>query len=218
MVSPLIKEPQYWSQNYELGVDWYASLFPKLPEGNALFTGEGSVSYLHHPLAPSRLLERLPQVKLIVLLREPVSRAYSEYWMHRRVGRTQESFEDAVLKELKDAPECPLEFPEPGEARLAQGYLTRSAALPFLKRWLEHFPPQQLLVLKNEEMSRDLPGTLRRVCDYLEIARFAPANPKRLNEGRYAPISDELQGRLNAWFAPHQKALEDFLVGHSRSK
>lgn len=211
MVPPLVKEPQYWSQNFCLGQEWYQSIFPRLPEDCDRFTGEGSVTYLVNPAAPKRVSEAMPKMKLIVLLRDPVSRAYSEYWMNRRVGRTDETFEEAVTLEMQRVPVCPLDPPGEGEPQIPMGYLVRSAALPFLKRWLEHFPSSQLLVLRNEDMARDLPETMRRVCRFLEVPSFVPLDPKRHNEGRYSAISEELRCKLTDWFEPHETALEKFL-------
>lgn len=212
MVPPLIKEPQFWSQNYPLGLEWYDSLFPRLPERCDRFTGEGSVNYLVNPFAPKRVFEAMPGVKLIVLLRDPVSRAYSDYWMHRRVGRTNETFEEAVMQEMERLPICPLDPPGETEKPLPIGHLVRSAALPFLKSWMQLFQREQLLVLKNEDMARDLPGTMRRVCRFLDVPNFVPLDPKRHNEGRYVPISDELRTKLSDWFAPHQAALDKYLA------
>lgn len=214
MVPPLVKEPQYWSQNFHLGQEWYESLFPRLAEGGSRFTGEGSVTYLLDPQAPKRVFEAMPSVKLIVLLRDPVSRAYSEYWMNRRVGRTDETFQEAVTRELQGVPICPLDPPDEGERQIPLGYLVRSAALPCLKRWMRQFPREQMLVLRNEDMSGDLSGTLRRVCQFLEVTSFVPMDPKRHNEGRYVPISEELRSRLIDWFAPHEAALKTYLVEH----
>ena len=214
MVPPLVKEPQYWSQNFHLGQEWYESLFPRLAEGGSRFTGEGSVTYLLDPQAPKRVFEAMPSVKLIVLLRDPVSRAYSEYWMNRRVGRTDETFQEAVTRELQGVPICPLDPPDEGDRQIPLGYLVRSAALPCLKRWMRQFPREQMLVLRNEDMSGDLSGTLRRVCQFLEVTSFVPLDPKRHNEGRYVPISEDLRSRLIDWFAPHEAALKTYLVEH----
>jgi hypothetical protein len=132
--------------------------------------------------------------------------------MNRRVGRTDETFEEVVTLEMQRVPVCPLDPPGEGESQIPMGYLVRSAALPFLKRWLEHFPSSQLLVLRNEDMARDLPETMRRVCRFLEVPSFVPLDPKRHNEGRYTPISEELRCKLTDWFAPHETALENFLL------
>ena len=61
--------------------------------------GEASPSYVFHPLAPKRVFSLVPEVKLIVLLREPGDRAYSQYQHAVALGRETLSFEDALAAE-----------------------------------------------------------------------------------------------------------------------
>lgn len=89
---------------------------------------------------------------------------------------------------------------------------THSIALPGLKRWLEYFPAKQLLVLHQEDLLRDLPGILRRVCDFLEVPYFVSTSPKMLHTGRYPPLNEALREELKDWYAPHEEALHSFLA------
>jgi tetratricopeptide (TPR) repeat protein len=211
MVAPMIKEPQFFSLYHHYGSEWYESLFPRFAPSSGLFTGEGSVTYLRNRRAPERIAGEIPDARLIVILRNPVSRAYSEYWMHRRLGRSLPSFEEAVGMELENWSACPVDEEDAGDGPRPFGYLSRSIALPAIRRWLKHFPPEQLLVLRNDQMASDLRGTLRRVCRFVGVPDFQPGRPDRHNEGRYPPLPDPLRQRLEAWFQPHQIALEEFL-------
>jgi tetratricopeptide (TPR) repeat protein len=205
---PLLKEPQFWSEHYAAGEAWYRAHFPPLPKDSNLITGEASVTYLAHPAAAQRIAAAMPDMKLILLLRDPVARAYSHYWMWVRMGLETRSWETVVDTELEAFPACPLEaVGEPMTVFFEQG-----AVLPHLKRWLSHFPKEQLLILRTTELARDMPGTLRRVCAFLGLPPFAPSPAKRENEGHYPPMAPEIEQRLRAWFAPHQQALEDFLT------
>ena len=76
-----IKEVHYFSTRFFMGLEWYKTHFPK--KG---FTGEGSPYYFFHPLSPQRIHEALPNVKLILMLRNPVDRAYSHFWHERRIN------------------------------------------------------------------------------------------------------------------------------------
>lgn len=208
VVAPLVKEPHFWSLHHHHGWDWYRAFFPPLPPDAGLITGEASPSYLSHAEAPRRIAGQLPEARLIVLLRDPVERAYSHFRMNERVGLERESLEDVFERELDLAPTCPL---EPGE--IPGGYLAESAALPHLKRLLAHVPPQRLLVLHNRDLAGDLPGVMARVCRHLGIAPFVPPDPQRHNVGRYPPMPGALERRLRSWFADHERALEAFLAG-----
>ncbi len=100
----LKKEMHYFSINYKFGEQWYRSNFPTnlsrryftKKTGQKLLSGEASPSYLFYPTVPSRMKKVLPDVKLIVILRNPVDRAYSQYHHSRRKGRETLSFEKAI--------------------------------------------------------------------------------------------------------------------------
>jgi hypothetical protein len=62
-------------------------------------TGEASPYYLFHPHAPKRVASAIPKVKIIVLLRNPIDRAYSHYHHALKQGNETLSFEDAIGKE-----------------------------------------------------------------------------------------------------------------------
>lgn len=213
MVPPLVKEPQYWSSRYGLGPQWYRSQFPRLAAGSGLFTGEGSTDSLVDTDAPARVAREIPSARLVVLLRDPVARAHSEYWMLRRRGAPLPPFEELVAGEMARLPDCPLDERSLGDVGPGQRFLlTRSAALPFLRRWLSHVSPGQLLVLRTEQLARDLPGTMARVCRFIEVPVHVPTDTRRHNEGRYPALSPRLEATLRDWFEPHEQALEDFLA------
>lgn len=95
------KELHYFSIFFHRGLDWYRSCFPS-PEqeaGRSTITGESSPYYLFHPHAPRRMAEALPQTRLIVLLRNPVDRAYSHYQMIANFGHEPLTFEEAIEAE-----------------------------------------------------------------------------------------------------------------------
>ncbi|MGZ8242888.1 tetratricopeptide repeat-containing sulfotransferase family protein [Methylomagnum sp.] len=213
-IPPLIKEPEFWSRFYAVGADWYRAHFPPLPRDSARITGDATATYFYHPDVPRRIAHALPNIKLVLILRDPVARAYSHYWMHVRHGLEQRTWEAVVDTELALFPCCPLKTEaldrlwRPG----AFSYLLGSAALPHLQRWLAHFPREQLLILRTTELAGDLPGTLRRVCTFLDLPPFATGNAKRVNEGRYPPMAPATEQRLRDWFARHQEELQLFLA------
>lgn len=211
MVAPLIKEPHYWSKYYHLGAQWYRSQFPCLSYDSNLFTGEGSVTSFVHPEAAGRIARDLPNAKFIVLFRDPVARAYSHYWMYRRLRIESRSFEDAIAEEIRKYEVAPMEDLKGWNPERDNGYLIESCALPFFRIWLDYFPPEQFLVLRNEVMNRDLPNTLRRVWRFLGVQEYVPGSFERHNEGRYPPMSSGTKEMLRQWFASHEEELEGFL-------
>ena len=82
------KELHFFDEHFAKGVDWYRAFFPlersrarARAEGHDLITGEATPYYLFHPLVPERVATTVPDVRLIVLLRDPIERAYSRAGM-----------------------------------------------------------------------------------------------------------------------------------------
>lgn len=103
------KEPHYWSWHrfpvrYQ---DFFVNESPILEPGpGQRISGEFSTSYLVHPLAPRRIRANLPDLKIFVLLRNPVDRAYSHFIMSSRAGLEKEcSFEEIVCREIEEVTE-----------------------------------------------------------------------------------------------------------------
>jgi hypothetical protein len=215
IVPALTKEVEYWSYFYDAGDAWYRAHFPPIPTGSDLVTGEASTSYFIDPYAATRIAEALPAVKLILLLREPVDRAYSQYQMFKRFDWEQRSWEAVVAAELAALRTCPRDEADLAVARTAaprHSYLLHSAALPFLQRWCRLVPREQLLILQHEDLRRDPPGTLDRVYRFLGLPALALAGTEPVNEGRYPPMAPNIEQRLRDWFQPHQEALASFLA------
>ena len=103
------KEPHYWSWHryparYQ---DFFVNESPLLDPGPGRdISGEFSTSSLIHPLAPRRIQANLPRLKIFVLLRNPVDRAYSHFIMSKRAGQEKESsFEEIARREIDEVPE-----------------------------------------------------------------------------------------------------------------
>src|SRR5690242_8679107 len=78
IVPPSVKKIHFFDSEYEKGEAWYRARFPVLENG--FITGEATPYYLFHPRVPKRVRNWNPNVKLIVLLRNPVDRAYSHFY------------------------------------------------------------------------------------------------------------------------------------------
>jgi hypothetical protein len=102
------KEPNFWSwgRNAKEYQDFFVNESPiSRPVAEDLISGEFSTSYLPHPLAPRRIYTALPQARIILMLRNPVDRAYSHYMMSELRGFEPDcSFDEIVRREIKEAP------------------------------------------------------------------------------------------------------------------
>ena len=121
----VVKEVNYFSNFPEKGIDWYRSCFPApahREDGRAVWTWEASPNYLFYPGAARRAAEVAPGLKLIVLLRNPVDRAYSHYnHQVRRGNEPLSTFEEAL--EAEEERLRPAKERMRGEERLSVNFL-----------------------------------------------------------------------------------------------
>ncbi len=102
-----MKEVHFFDVYFHKGLPWYRAQFPSTVQKyytervqkQNFITGEASPYYLFHPHAPRRIARLLPHVKLIVQLRNPVSRAYSHYYHEVNGGHEKLSFAEAIDRE-----------------------------------------------------------------------------------------------------------------------
>ena len=140
------KEVHYFDRYYENGMDWYLAHFPE--RGEYRLVGEASPYYVFHPEAPERILAAVPQAKFILLLRNPVDRAYSQYQMKVERGLETLPFAEAIEREPERlaATDDPLD-----PAWRHHSYLARGVYVNQIKRWFEYFPRDQFLIIKSED-------------------------------------------------------------------
>ncbi len=216
VIEPLRKEVHYFDVNFERGEAWYRAHFGRVGEPGLNI--DSSPYYLFQPAVPPRLQALLPEAKLIVLLRDPVRRAYSHYWHERDKGRETLSFEDAIAAEaarLGNAHE-----------RLADGtldrsrehqhfsYLARGRYAEQLDRWFAAVPRERFLVLRFEDLARDPLGVLNLTLEFLGLARAGSVSLEARNTRQYPPMAESTAAQLREYFEPHNERLE-VLLGRS---
>jgi hypothetical protein len=141
--------------------------------GNAITAGEASPSYLYSSAAASEIFKFNPQAKIIILLREPVSRAWSQYLMDLRLAFTRKNFEDALAEDA---------------AAETSGWGSRSLYRELglyssqVERYFRQFPKEQILILLYDEMVSDTPGMLKKIFRFLGVdPEFQPPSDVRKN-------------------------------------
>jgi len=202
------KGVHFFDTNYGRGIDWYASRFPTRLYGwyvrrrhsVELRTGEASPYYVFHPQVPYRVARHLPDVKLILLLRDPVVRAYSHYQHEVARGFETLSFEEAIQAEPERlAGEHERLLTEPfynSFSHQHHSYLARGRYDEQLATWRSLFPDRQLLVLTSERFFAEPDRTFRRVLDFLGLPAFTPAAYEVHNAHDYRQIGEAMRAML----------------------
>ena len=214
VIAPATKELHFITDRYERGLDWYLGQFPgELPPG--ITTGEATPYALFHPLAPGRLHEIAPAARLIVLLRNPVDRAYSHFLLERSRGEETLDFAAALDAEL--------ERMDGEEAHLARdpsyvshphkhaSYMARGEYAQQLERWFSVFPREQILVVRSEDLYERSAEVFARVADFLGIDPDVTIPFAVYNQTSGPPLEPTIRRRLSEHFAPLNARLADLL-------
>ncbi len=208
------KELHFLTDRFARGRDWYLSRFPaSLPPGAV--TGEATPYALFHPLAPQRLRAIAPDALLIVLLRDPVARAYSHYGMERARGDEELDFAAALsAEEERLAGEEFRLIADPGSTSWPHkhySYQARGDYAPQLERWFEQFPREQFLIVRSEDLYQRTPETFAQVASFLDISPNVRPPFTAHNRGEPGIMDPWDDQRLRAHFAPRNAKLADLL-------
>jgi hypothetical protein len=208
------KEVQYFTKYYARGAGWYRAQFP-LARRHGFAVGEATAACLYDPRSPERVFAFDPKLLLVVLLRDPVERAYSHFQMERRWGRETGTFEQALDAEERELPGVlelirrePLAEPPDGFART---YVARGRYAEQLERWLRLFDRAQLLILMSDELDADPAATMAKVTRFLEIPEHETTRFPRRGVQEYGPMEPAARARLERAFAEPDRHLADLL-------
>lgn len=217
---PLRKGVHYFDTDYARGPMWYRAHFPLLgtarrvtaDTGLPAATFESSPYYLFHPLAGERIAADLPGVRLIVLLRDPVERAYSAFTHERARGFETEDFERALeLEPERLAGEEARLRADPtaySHAHQHHAYVARGHYAEQLQRLEKLVGRDRLHVVDSQDFFDDPEPAHAAVLEFLGLpARGRPVFDQH-NARPRSPMSDEVRSRLDAHFRPLDERLE----------
>lgn len=217
VVRAFVKEPHYFSGKFhDKSVSWYKAQFPIKSAGKLV--GEASPSYCTHPLAPQRIKALVPKAKLLFIVRNPVDRAVSNYFHSKRYGSELLEIEDAFKRPLSD-------FDAEYEKMAATdgyhsdtynrfGYVHKGLYAFHLKKWYEHFSPEQILIVENEELQTQPDKVYAEVRNFLGLSEWIPEAFSKHNVGKTKEIPTNIKAQLSAMFKEPNQAFFD-LIGRS---
>lgn len=183
---PPQKELAFFNAHWGQGLDAYRAAFAEA--GDVAVTCEATPDYLLHRTTLQRIADTLPRARFVVLLREPVARAWSHFNYNRQLGLEYRSFRRALLDERRRPPRRPLGFRDVG-LRVPFAYLGTGRYADHLARLDDLVDPERTLVRLLEDVRTDPQGTFDDVCGHLGLDPHpVPAEDRRQNTGR-APRS-----------------------------
>ncbi|MEO0536510.1 MAG: sulfotransferase domain-containing protein [Cyanobacteria bacterium P01_A01_bin.123] len=207
--------------NYEKGLNWYRSHFPlrfQMKEGYV--TGEASPLYLFNSKVPGRISKVLPDVKILVLLRNPVDRAISHYFHQVRIGKETLPIMEAMTAEASRLEKALKAGNSRDDSFIRYSYKTRGYYKEQLARYFNYFPRKQILILKSEDLFGKVTTILEQVFCFLGLDKdvlikdLQPRNTLNCNKElmkQREEIAPEIYRFLEEHFLPYNLKLYDFL-------
>lgn len=210
------KEPLFWNYMFEfLGMDAYVKMWPAVTRNNVL-RYEASTDYLlDGDTAAPRLAMWAPDCKLIVLLRDPVRRAWSEYWNFwlKFYRVTPEQFEA-----LPDMVAADYEIPtlNPLTDLTYTRCIMKGMYADCLERWFKHVDKDQFFFIRSEDMFRDPWTALKETQEFLGLEVVMPEVISRFDPLRQPDLSipempKRFEDKYREFYKPHNKRLYELL-------
>jgi hypothetical protein len=153
-------ETHFFDRDYHKGLDYYSRFFNGWNGEKAI--GEKTPKYMYSKQAPKRIYDFNPDIKLIFLLRDPVTRAYSNYIHSYRAGIELYSFEKRIKKEIN---------PKSGNHFNLNNvnYLERGKYAKQIKRYMKYFNKKNMLFIISEDFWKNELGIVKKVFNFLKV-------------------------------------------------
>ena len=215
------EESAFFVDYFDKGTNWYKANFPsslkkfilKRKYGKIPLVGE-TINLPYYEI-PKRVQCLIPHPKIIVILRNPIDRAYASYLSLVRKGIETLSFEEAINHKIdrwSDVNEKLTENKIEGLEEKTSSYLTNSIYVDDIKNWARVFPKEEMLFLKSEELFEMSLDTVNKVLKFLNLEPISKLqNFSKKLERDIKEVDSPLQKKLKDFFKPHNKRLYDFL-------
>jgi len=233
------KEVNFFSHdnNFEKGINWYRQAFVNIKSPLKKLTSfEATPEYLYRKNVAERLYQFNPDLKVVILLRDPVKRAFSAWNMYKYFGEREKGIprqfytnyckdrDNNIYKELYGGANFPT-FEEAIDSELEKlhseseleepSFLRRGIYLPQIEKYINLFGRDNVLILGFKDIvAKDKSEVLNEICNFvgLPLKDWSQVRDDKTNSRRYQePISEKMIEKLQSFYQPHNEALFEFL-------
>jgi len=228
----ITKEILYFTHSTTKNIEYYLAHFPCITDAKYI-TGEASPSYIMFPNIAQRVFNWFPNIKLIILLRNPADRTISSYYHRFKylrcdnreieyiIARSIEQVTDTLdkfvtLLKLKTEP---VEFMRNilknnlwmSDENEILSDLIGNLYIYYIKEWLNVFPENQILIVKSENLFNNPSESMREIYDFLDLPDHPLLEYPNFNPNSYSSISSHSRQQLIDFFRPYNQQLEEYL-------
>lgn len=201
---PSLGEVHFFDINWKKGIEWYKKQF----NYNYKLVGEKTPSLIYLPSTFPLIQSVNPYIKIILILRNPVERAYSAWKLNKKNGNEDLTFQQAISFELKYLKNRNKTFFTIGKQYLNRGFYYKQ-----IKELLKWFPKQNILVLISEIVKKNMINEYNKVYNFLNLS----TPPQSLNyqhehvSKNNSKINNSFYNQLIIIFKKDIQQLEEFL-------
>ena len=210
----------FFNDNFHLGVNWYKSFFPTTFTRNKMKSKFGdflafdvTTKYMEEESTANNVYQTKPNMKIIIILRNPVDRAYSQYHLSVRQTAERRSFEDVVEENMNRLNKESHEHHKikPRFSAKEDNYLKKGLYALQLRYWLKIFPRENILIVSTEEFESNQQIIYNKIFEFLNISKFEVKNTKKMEKGNYTSMKSETRNLLLDYFRPHNHELFELI-------
>lgn len=168
VIPPQQKEPAYFDWHYDQGLKWYLSQFPLKNVKNSKLTFEATPTYLLKEKIPEKIKNIYPKMKFIIILRNPIERAYSQWnffhnstFVQGKEMYDRRSFEQAINDEL-NAVSLPFYWQ----------YLKAGQYAEQIRHWQQFYSQDSFLILDFADLKYKPKLLLQKCTEFLKLSDF----------------------------------------------
>ncbi len=219
----LTKQIHFFDRYYNRKISWYKVSFPfvwtkfftEKIKRRKFVTGEATPHYMTHPLAAQRASLIVPNAKIIVMLRNPVDRAYSHYHMEKAHNKEELTFEEAISQEperIKDEIEEMLNNKNnSGRNYPHRAYIKSGEYLEQIKKWRDLFPQENFLFIDSAEFNKNPSKVYNDTLRFLGLSPYELEKYKKIRKRKYEKMNNQTRNKLVDYFRTHNKELFEYL-------
>jgi len=154
--------------------------------------------------------------KLIVILRNPIDKAYSTYNQQLHVNELTSSFEETIKAEfrrinlIKNHAEHQNHNPDFGNY-VVHNIIRHGIYFNYLEKWFQIFSKEQIFVVDSNELENFTQQTLNKVFEFLDLPHHEIPNLSKINVGKYSPMSESTRKSLVEFYGPYNAKLNSLL-------
>jgi hypothetical protein len=153
-----------------------------------------------------------PDSKLIIVLRNPVDKTYSHYYLGTKFGETR-TFEEVIEDDMTDISKWNIDSKDDNyfATKVENSKLARGFYVEQLPMWFELFSKNQILIISSEELASNTKNTMNDIFKFLNLPEYEIPNIDKVNVSKYSQMNPETRKILIDFFKPYNEQLYNFL-------